>query len=64
MADQGKNEGPILTPMQDIPGNPKDLRVGEGVFGGEPGWPAESAGKIPTLIYEKTGQFGDVKKAE
>lgn len=56
--------GPIETPMQEIPGSPSDLRGGEGVFGGEPGYPAESAGKIPTLIYEKTGKFGDVKKAE
>lgn len=56
--------GAIESPMTDIPGNPSDLKGGDGVYGGEPGWPAESAGKIPTLIYEKTDKFGDVKKAE
>lgn len=56
--------GPIESPQDSLVGNPNDLKSGEGVYGGEPGWPAESPGKIPTLIYEKTDKFGDVKKAE
>ena len=59
--------GPILSSSDDLfkeCGNPNDLKSGKGVYGGEPGYPAESKGKIPTLIYEETGQFGDPKKAE
>ncbi len=57
--------GPILSSSDDtfIGGNPNDLKPGKGVWGGEPGFPAESKGKIPTLIYEETGQFGEPDKA-
>jgi len=62
----GKTHGPISSSSDDLFdfGNPNDLKSGKGVYGGEPGFPPESKGKIPTLIYEETGQFGDPKKAE
>lgn len=56
-------EGPIVTPMEWIPGDPKDLRGdNNGVFNGEPGYPAGTPDKIPTLIYDREGPFGQEPK--
>ena len=57
--------GPILTPMNEIPGSPSDHKGDSGdCFDGLPGYPAGSGGKAPELTFVEDGGFGKVKKSD
>jgi hypothetical protein len=62
MADStGTKHGPILSPMESIPGDPNDLRGDNAsTFDGVPGYPKGSGGKIPEVTFDNQGTFGKV----
>lgn len=63
MADStGLNKyGPVSSPMQQIPGDPNDLKGDSGgVFDGVPGYQKGSGGRIPELTFDEAGKFGVV----
>lgn len=59
-------KGPIETVMDGsmIPGNPDDLRGDQSTaFGGVPGYPPSSGGKIPEVTFVDQGAFTAPKPA-
>lgn len=65
MADStGKQHGPILSPMEEVPGSPSDLRgQNSSTFDGVPGYQKGSGGKIPEVTFDDQGEFGKVSRA-
>lgn len=62
---QGHQHGPIHSPMESIPGNPKDFNATEGgVYGTVPGYPKADSGKIKEIMFDEGGAFGKVKPAK
>ncbi len=56
--------GPVLSPMESLPGNPKDFgATGGSVTNGVPGYPKGSDVKADEVTFDNSGGFGDVKKA-
>lgn len=58
-------EGPILTPMQEVPGSPSNHKGDSGdCFDGVPGMPAGSGGKAPELTYVENTPWDKVPGAK
>jgi hypothetical protein len=64
MAEGMKQNGPISTPMQWIPGNPSDHSGADStIHNGVPGYPAGTGGKLPEVTFSNTDGFADPKPA-
>lgn len=62
---RANKEGPILTPMDWVPGDAKNhSATGGGVNNGIEGYPKGTPTKLPELAFDNSGEFGKVKKAE
>lgn len=60
----GKTVGPIMTPMQEVPGNPSQLGPSGGaVTGGQPGMEKQSGGRIDQVMYVTVGGLKTPDKA-
>jgi len=61
-------KGPVLTPVEWIPGNPPSAEGGQGVKNGEPGAEYQKRTMGPNSINEVTldecGEFKNAEKAE
>ena len=58
-------EGPILTPMPDVPGNPKDFKGDSGdCHDGIPGMPPGTGGKAPEVTYVEDDAWSKVPRAD
>lgn len=62
---RANKEGPILTPMEWVPGDPKShTSTGGGDYNGIAGepYPKGTPTKLPELAFDNSGEFGKVKK--
>jgi len=65
MATQGNKEGPVLTPMEWVPGEPsKHDATGGGSYNGLPGYPSGTPTTLPEIVFDNSGDFGKVPKAK
>ena len=58
--------GPVLSPVEWIPGNPEERSGGAGVYNGEDGYPKRTGGSdsLPEKIIDKCDEFGKADKAQ
>lgn len=53
----------IDTPVEDVSGNPSDLRGdSDDVYGGEPGWPKTTGQKMPEVSYDNIGGYAKTSR--